>query len=64
MIASDKHPLEKGNSMSKYADLVVPPSNYPLCVPEINNVETWAKENNLILNDLKSVEIVFISNQS
>lgn len=50
--------------MHKYADdtyLVVPASNSQSCAIEIDNVEKWAEENNLLLNRTKSVEIVFVS---
>jgi hypothetical protein len=53
--------------MVKYADdtyLVVPAANVQSCAAEISHVELWAAENNLALNRLKSVEIVFVAPRS
>ena len=53
--------------MHKYADdtyLVVPASKSQSCADEINKVERWAEENNLLLNRPKSVEIGFVSPRS
>ena len=50
--------------MVKYADdtyLVVPADNVHSCAEEIIHVESWAVENNLTLNRVKSAEIVFVS---
>ncbi|HSN24566.1 MAG TPA: reverse transcriptase family protein, partial [Methylomicrobium sp.] len=61
--ASDLQPITPGNSMIKYADdtyLVVPAANGQSCATEISHVELWAAENNLSLNRLKSVEVVFV----
>ena len=47
---------------SKFADdtyLVIPASNVDSRVTEIDNIETWARTNNLTLNRNKSKEIVF-----
>ena len=57
--ASDLHPVTPGNAMCKCADdsyLIVPASNV--------NVESWADNNNLKLNHIKSVEIVFVRPRS
>jgi hypothetical protein len=65
--ASDLHPINTGYHMDKYADdtyLIIPAVNYQTCAGEIDNVEDWAKENNLTLNRTKSVEIVFVSPRS
>ena len=65
--ASDLHPVTQGNSTAKYADdtyLVVPASNLASCATEIQNVERWAKNNNLSLNRVKSQEIVFVAPRS
>jgi hypothetical protein len=65
--ASDLHPLTPGNSMHKYADdtyLVIPAANVQSCAAEIAHIEKWAKENNLMLNYSKSVEIVFVPPRS
>jgi hypothetical protein len=62
--ASNLRPVTEGNFMDKYADdtyLTVPASNFSWCADEINNIETWATNNNLKLNRAKSVEIVFVS---
>ena len=50
--------------MGKFADdtyLIVPAANVQACANEIAQVESWAAENNLTLNRIKSVEIVFVS---
>ena len=65
--ASDLHPVTQGNSMPKYADdtyLVVPASNFASCATEISNVERWATNNNLSLNRVKSLEMVFVAPRS
>src|SRR5208282_3898863 len=61
--ASDLHPLTPGNSMHKYADdtyLVIPAANFQSCAAEIAHIEKLVKENKLLLNYSKSVEIVFV----
>ena len=65
--ASDLGPVTYGNSILKYADdtyLVIPAANCQTCADEIDNIEQWAKENNLMLNRKKSVEIVFVPPRS
>ena len=65
--ASDLHPVSPGNSIDKYADdtyLIIPAVNAHTCASEIANVEAWAANNNLTLNRLKSVEIVFVAPRS
>jgi len=65
--ASDLHPVTPGNAMCKYADdtyLIVPASNAESCPAEIANVESWADNNNLKLNRVKSAEIVFVRPRS
>ena len=50
--------------MAKFAYdtyLLVPASNCELCAEEIKHVEDWANSNNLRLNHVKSMEIVFVS---
>ena len=62
--ASDLHPVTPDNSMVKFADdtyLIVPAANVQSCADEIAQVESWAAGNNLTLNRIKSVEIVFVS---
>ena len=67
MTASDLHPVTPGNAMCKYADdsyVIVPASNAESCPVEIANVESWADNNNLKLNRIKSAEIVFVRPRS
>src|SRR5664279_5042549 len=62
--ASDLHPVTPGNSMVKCADdtyLIIPAANSKSCADEIAQVVSWAAENNLSLNRMKSLEIVFVS---
>jgi len=50
--------------MVKFADdtyLVIPASNCGSCVEEVQYVRDWASSNNLRLNHVKSMEIVFVS---
>jgi len=52
-----------GNKLCKFADdtyLIIPASNVDSWSAEFNNIETWARKNNLTLNRSKSKEIVFI----
>jgi gmma-aminobutyric acid receptor subunit gamma/cGMP-dependent protein kinase 2 len=61
--ASDLHTVTPDNLMDKYADdtyLVIPAVNADSCAAEVDNVENWARANNLRLNWLKSMEIVFV----
>jgi len=65
--ASDLHTVTSGNLMAKYADdtyLVIPAVNADSCAAEVDNVENWARTNNLRLNRLKSLEIVFVGPRS
>jgi len=55
--------LSPGNKLCKFADdtyLIIPASNVDSRSAEFNNIETWARKNNLTLNRSKSKEIVFI----
>ena len=57
-----QHPVMNGNRIVKFADvtyLVVPASNSSSRLHEINQIKTWAADNNLALNCSKSKEIVF-----
>ena len=50
--------------MVKFDDdtnLIVPAANVQSCTDEIAHVESWVAENDLTLNRIKSVEIVFVS---
>jgi len=60
--ASDLSTVTPGNLMYKYADdtyLVIPTSNVQSRETELNHVAEWARKNNLKLNRVKSVEIIF-----
>ena len=53
--------------MVKYADdtyLIIPAFNFRTCAAEIAHIEDWALKNNLTLNRVKSMEIVFVSPRS
>ena len=57
--ASDLKAVTPGNQLCKFADdtyLVIPASNVDLRATEIDNIETWARTNNLTLNRNKSIE--------
>ena len=59
--AADLRTTPPGNRIAKYADdtyLIIPACNVQSRANELNNVEAWAKVNNLRLNHHKSVEIV------
>jgi len=61
--AADLKPVTAGNSMAKYADdtyLIVPAINVGSRTLELDNIDEWAKANNLTLNRSKSAEIVII----
>jgi len=49
--------VELSSSYDTY--LVVPASNSTSRLLEIDHIETWAAENNLMLNHSKSKEIIF-----
>jgi hypothetical protein len=61
--SSDLRAITPGNLLCKYADdtyLIVPPCNADTRSAELLNVDkTWAKANNLRLNQAKTVEIIF-----
>ena len=62
VVASDLHPLTRGNRLFKFADdtyLVIPASNLNSRCPELKHVQDWATANNLQLNTKKSQEMVF-----
>jgi hypothetical protein len=61
--ASDLKAVTPGNQLVKFADdtyLVIPASNVDSRSAEVDNIETWARTNNLTLNRTKSKEIVFV----
>ena len=52
-----------GNKLCKFADdkyLIIPVDNADSRSAEIDNIETWARANNLTLNRAKSKEIVVV----
>jgi len=60
--ASDLYPVYSNNYLLKYADdtyLLIPISCYIQRTDEINNIKQWANNNNLSLNENKSVEMIF-----
>jgi len=61
--ASDLKAVTPENLLCKFADdtyLVIPASNVDSRSVEVDNIETWARTNNLTLNRAKSKEIVFV----
>ena len=59
--ASDLKVVEAGNALCKYADdtyIIIPSSNVDTRIEELDNVERWAKVNNLTLNRAKCAELV------
>jgi hypothetical protein len=61
--AGDLNAVTPGNELCKFADdtyLVVPASNVDSRSAEVDNIETWARTNNLALNRTKTYEIVFV----
>ena len=62
--ASSLHPVTPDNCTVKFVNdtyLIVSADNVQSCADEIAQFESWAAEDNLTLNQIKSVEIVFIS---
>ena len=56
-----------GNEMAKYADdtyLLVPAKNELTTVLELDNIDHWAKTNNLTLNRKKSEELIVCHKKS
>ena len=54
--ASDLKVVKAGNALCKYADdtyIIIPSSNVDTRIEELDNVERWAKVNNLTLNRAK-----------
>ena len=59
--AADLHPAHEGNKMAKYADdtyLLIPSINSNTIELELDHVTSWAADNNLKLNVLKSQELL------
>ena len=64
--AADLCCVTLGNNLCKYADntrIIIPASNVHSRAAEINNVEAWARINNLHLNCTKCAEIIFTSSR-
>jgi len=60
--ASDCHPLNSNNKLSKYADdmiLLITAQWSDTRVEELNNIEEWANQNNIRLNPKKTIKIIF-----
>jgi len=61
-MAKDLKALSKFNRLLKYADdttLLVPSNSDVDLEDEFENVKQWAKDNRMILNFLKTIDIVF-----
>ena len=61
--AGDLQAVTSNNQLIKFADdtyLVISASNVDTQSAEIDNIETWARENNLMLNRTKMKEIIFV----
>jgi len=61
--AGDLKAVTPGNELYKFADdtyLVNPACNVDSRSAELDNIETWARNNNLTLNRTKTKEIVFV----
>ena len=59
--------MHRGNEIVKFADdtyLVIPADNNHTCEEELQQVQEWAKENNLRLNPSKCKEITFQSSRA
>lgn len=60
--AADLQVANAGNELVKFADdtyLIIPADNIHTRAEEIENVETWARNNNLTLKKSKTWEVVF-----
>ena len=65
--AADLRPMHQGNEIVKFADdtyLVIPADNNHTCKEELQQVQEWAKENNLRLNASKCKKITFQSSRA
>jgi hypothetical protein len=61
--ASDLKAVTRGNQLCKFADdtyLIIPAINVDSRTAEVENIEAWARTNNLTLNRSKTKEIIFI----
>ena len=60
--AADLQVANTGKELVKFADdryLIIPADNIHTRAEEIENVETWARNNNLTLNKSKTSAVVF-----
>jgi len=61
--ASDLTAATPGNDLRKYADdtyVIIPAANKRSRCSELDHIQHWAKNNNLMLNRHKSKEIIII----
>ena len=66
MNAADLKPVTSDNQLVKYADdtyLIIPAKNKDYRQKELDNIESWARANNLNLNRAKSNEIIFVDSR-
>jgi hypothetical protein len=64
--AADLKPVTSENQLIKYADdtyLIIPAENKDYRQKELDNIESWARANNLNLNRAKSNEIIFVDSR-
>ena len=64
--AADLKPVTSDNQLVKYADdtyLIIPAKNKDYRQKELDNIESWARANNLNLNRAKSNEIIFVDSR-
>jgi len=64
--AGDLQVVTPGNSLIKYVDdtyLVIPACNVDSRDIKVSNVNEWSRANNLTLNQVKSVEVIFRDNR-
>jgi Reverse transcriptase (RNA-dependent DNA polymerase) len=61
--ASDLKAVTRGNQLCKFADdtyLIIPAINVDSRTAEVENIEAWARTNNLTLNRSKTKKIIFV----
>jgi len=62
--AADLKSITASNELCKYLDdtyLIIPASNVDSMTTELDNIQSWSRDNNLSLNLKKSVEIIFVN---
>jgi hypothetical protein len=65
-VASDLKAVTPSNQLRKFAEdtyLIIPASNVDYRTADVENVQTWARTNNLALTSGTMKEIVFIDNR-